>query len=255
MKKLFIIGTGRNGSKLTAYIMTQTTGPECLFGEIHHGLNPIFFKSVYDESITKTDAIRRFKNSRDSAMEGLADIYIEKNHLIVPILEQVLQAYEDAMFLYVPRYPKDIIRSLYSRNVYSGQRNIYEDGRLAPNTQDPYHNKWNKVGKFEKVCWYVFTMTKMCTTFLDKLDSSKYYILSYDDFTKDPMTFKDVYEWVGLEFDIDKIKSILGQQQGSSARAASELNFEVNPQKVKGTQHWKDWSEEKNEIYGRFFDK
>ena len=54
----------------------------------------------------------KFKESRDKAINKLDTIYTEKNHLIVPILDCVYEAYPDALFLYVSRCPKDIVRSL-----------------------------------------------------------------------------------------------------------------------------------------------
>lgn len=253
MKKLFIIGTGRNGSKLTGRIVGTSVPDKNRFGEIHHGLNPIFFKSVYDKKISHGDAVNRFKNSRDGAMKGLTGIYVEKNHLIVPILNVVLEAYPDAEFLYVARNPKDIIRSLYSRNVYTGEKNIYEDGRLVPNRQDAYYNKWTTMGKFEKVCWYVYTMVEMITTFINKIGKDNYRIIHYEVFTSDPTTLQHVCDWIGVEYDIDKIKNVLSRQIGSSARSSSELNFKIDIKKIKGTQHWSEWPDKKKKIYRSFF--
>lgn len=251
MKKLFIIGTGRNGSKLTAKVLSTCVQSKCIFGEIHSGLDPKFFMDVY-MGISSAEA---FKKSRDGAMKGVSDIYIEKNHLVVPILNYVLEAYNEAVFLYVSRNPKDIVRSLYSRDVYTGHKNKYENGRLRPNKQDRYYSLWKNMHKFEKVCWYVYTMITMCEVFLNKLPESQYRTISYSSFVVDRCLFKLVFDWLGLDFDIEKINSVLDVQVGSSARSENELNFKINKNKVKNTQHWKDWSEEKINIYMRFFEK
>jgi len=256
MKKLFIIGTGRNGSKLTGKILGTAINKKNRFGEIHHGLKPIFFRDVYLEKISKSNAIRKFKISRDKAIENLSgEIYTEKNHLVVPILECVCEAYPDALFLYVYRYPKDIIRSLYSRNVYTGDKNVYEEGRLEPNKSDKYYKLWANMNKFEKVCWYVSTMMFMCDNFLKNLDNDSYRIISYNDFVKDHSLFVPIFDWLSLDFDIKKIDKILSVQIGSSARSKSELNFKVNNSKIKNTPHWNKWSDKQNEIYRRFFDE
>jgi hypothetical protein len=255
MKKLFIIGTGRNGSKLTGRVLGTAVNKKNRFGEIHHGLDPVFFKDVYHEAISATTAVELFKKSRDKAMKSLDGIYVEKNHLIVPILHQVIKAYPDALFLYVYRYPKDIIRSLYSRDVYTGQSGKYEDGRLTPNKYDPYYTKWDSSGKFEKVCWYVYTMMSMCKEFLSNLPENSYRTISYNDFVIDHLIFKDVFDWLGINFNIEKIDNVFKNQVGSSARSNSELNFKINSNKVKNTKHWRDWSKSKNKIYGEFFDE
>ena len=46
-EKTFIIGTGRNGSKLTGKVLGTAISDNNRFGEIHHGLKPIFFKDAY----------------------------------------------------------------------------------------------------------------------------------------------------------------------------------------------------------------
>lgn len=254
MKKLFIIGAGRNGSKLTGKIIGTSIDLKYRHGEIHHGLDPIFFKNGYMGSMSKEQVVKKFKSSRDEPIKKYSEFYVEKNHLIVPILNQVLAAYPDAMFLYVRRNSKDIIRSLYTRNVYSGLKNKYEDGRLSPNKEDGYYTEWGKFGKFEKVCWYVYTMTKMCEKFLNKLPQDQYKVVAYEDFVKDPSVFKDVFKWLGVRFDLEKIKGVLDIQIGSSARSPKEVGYKiVKPGHFKNAQHWKDWSDKKKAIYRRFF--
>lgn len=250
MKKLWVIGTGRNGSKLTATVLRTATSS--VVGEIHHGLKPIFFKNAYLGNIGNVSYT--FKRSRDKAINEFKDIYIEKNHLVVPILDDVIKAYPDALFLYISRNPKDIVRSYSSRNVYTGEVNVYEEGRLTPHHSDKYYSKWNSMNKFSKSCWYVCTMMKMCDDFLKKLDSKSYRVLPFEDFTTDSSAFEPIFDWFGLDFNIDKVNTVLGTQIGSSARSVDELTFKVDKAKVKNTKHWKDWSDEKREIYNRFFE-
>ena len=253
MRKLFIIGTGRNGSKLVAKIIADSVGSTNVFGEIVGGLEPEFFKNVYLGKIKHSKAVKDFKRSRANIIKGLEVIYVEKNHLIVPVLNIVLEAYPDALFLYVPRNSKDIIRSLYTRKVYENIDSVYEKGRLVPNKKDKYYLVWKNMNKFEKVCWYVYTMTCMCEDFLKSLDKNTYRVLSYEDIVNKPDKFEDIFNWLCFSFNIDSIKNILSVQQGSSARSIEELSFKVNKNKIKNSQHWKDWSAEKNKIYNKTF--
>lgn len=252
MKKLFIIGTGRNGSKLTAKIFSTVTSKH-VFGERHHGLDPIFFKDAYMGKISKQESVRKFKQSRDSAMKNIQDIYIEKNHLIVPILNEVLLAYPDALFLHVTRDPKESVRSFFARNVYTGKNDIYEIARLSPRSESE-KSKWDHFIRFEKACWYIFTMTKMCDSFLYKLPAFQYRIVSYNSFIEDPLLFKPVFDWVGLEFDEGKTKDVLSVQLGSSCRSPSEVSFEISrPDKFTNTPHWENWSDNQKKIFKRYF--
>jgi hypothetical protein len=256
MKKLFIIGTGRNGSKLTGRIISTAVNRSNMFGEIHNNLFPIFFKDAHHGKVSTNEVIKIFKNSRDQAMRNLKEIYVEKNHLVVPILECVKKAYPDALFLYVKRNPRDIIRSLFARGHYSStdKGNIYAEGRLTPNNEDLYNSDWSRFSSFEKVCWYVKKMTEMCEKFLDKLPKSDYNVISYEEIVENPSVLKGVFEWIGLNFDLEAIKGILGKQWGSSARSPKEVNFKiVDEKKFKRTPHWKKWSDEQKEIYRRFF--
>jgi hypothetical protein len=257
MRRVFIIGTGRNGSKLTDRVLSTAVNDSNRFGEIHGGLFPIFFRDAYHGFIPKNDVVARFKQSRDQAMAPLKDFYVEKNHLIVPILNQVKEAYPDALFLYVPRHSKDTVRSFMARNHYSStdRGNVHADGRLTPSIKDPYHSAWGEFSPFEKICWYVSTMTEMCKKFLDKLPNSDYNILPYETLVKQPSMTEDVFSWLDLNFDLEAIESILNRQWGSSARSPEEVDFKIiDEKKFKRTPHWNKWSEEQNEIYGRFFD-
>ena len=256
MKKLFIIGTGRNGSKLTAKVFSTSVNSKHIHGEIHHGLDPIFFKKAYLGQTSKDKIINEFRQSRNKAIKAGNRIYIEKNHLIVPILNQVLEAYPDALFLYVSRNPKDIIRSLNARAVYQNGTTKYDLGRLSPAKNDKYYGVWSTFTKFEKVCWYVSTMMNMCERFIHYLPTYQYRIIAYENFVKNPSVFKEIFEWLELEFNFEKIKGILGTQIGSSARSQKEVSYKIiNKGKFKNTQHWKDWSDERKEIYRRFFGK
>ena len=129
----------------------------------------------------------------------------------------------------------------------------YDLGRLTPNKDNKYFTDWTSMCRFEKVCWYVSTMTAMCTDFLARLDNSSYRIISYDTFVKDHSLFENVFNWLDLNFDINKIDKVFSKQIGSSARSKSELNFEVNERKIKNTKHWKNWSDKKKDMYIKFF--
>ena len=251
MKKFFIIGTGRNGSKLTAKVLEYGVGNNNIFGEIHNGLDPVFFKKVYNNTIYREKAVEMFKESRNMAMHDLDGVYVEKNHLIVPILDCVLSAYPDAQFLYVKRNSRDVVRSCYYRDFYkSKDKSIYALGRLSPNNFDA----WGKLSRFGKVCWYVYEMTKMCENFLKKIKVDSYRVIQYEDFHCNTIIFKDIFEWIGIPFNLHHIKKLLSKQYGSSARAKHEVGFEIlYPEKFKNSQHWKDWSKDKKEIFRNFF--
>lgn len=240
MKKLFIIGTGRNGSKLTGKVIGTVVDIKNRFGEIHHGLKPIFFKDVYMGKIPKDDAVKRFKKSRDRAMKS-REIYTEKNHLIVPMLDQVYEAYPDALFLYVERDPKRIVGSFMSRSTYkdSEKNNPYGQGRLEPNKNDPFFNKWSTMSRLEKVCWYVYTMRNMIEKFLDKLKEDAYYVIKYEDFCKDRAQFRPVIEWLGFDYDAPKVKAVFSVKYGTKSKYPP----------------FDKWSDGDKEAYKRFFDE
>jgi hypothetical protein len=255
MKKIFIIGTGRNGSKLCAKVLSTAINDSNIFGEVHSGLMPKFFKDAYHGLISKSEVVRRFKQSRDHSMRDAKGFYVEKNHLIVPILDQIKEAYPDALFIYVDRYSKDIVRSFLARDTYSGTKTgMYEEGRLTPAKDDPYFYEWNNFSQFEKICWYVDVMKKMCIEGLDKMPSSDYIRISYELMVAQPNELAELFFWLDLTCDFNKIEEILSRQWGSSARSPEEVGFRViDEKKFKRTPHWGEWSEEQNEAYRRFF--
>ena len=244
MTTLFIIGTGRNGSKVSAHCLSANLKSKetDLHGEIHGGINPLWFKKCYKGKIDKGSIINTFKKSRDEEINKCKEIYIEKNHLLVPILNEINEIYPDAKFLYIPRNPKDIIRSYAARNPYKPEKmtGTYGEGRLTPRNDDPIMPEWKTWNNFEKSIWYVYEMTRMINEFLETIPKKQYKLLSYEQFTSKPSSFRKIYNWLKLDYDLKKIKDVLNAPIGSSCKDKAP--------------HWLDWTDEQKNIYDRFFD-
>ncbi|GAG88010.1 unnamed protein product, partial [marine sediment metagenome] len=113
---------------------------------------------------------------------------------------------------------------------------------------------WNNFSQFEKICWYVDVMKKMCINGLDKMPSNDYIRVSYELMVTQPIELGELFSWLDLPCDFNKIEEVLNRQWGSSARSPEEVDFKIiNEKKFKRTPHWDTWSEGQNEVYGRFF--
>ena len=224
ISKLFIIGTGRNGSKLAAHCMTANLSSKStdLHGEIHGGLDPAWFLYCYQRIFDADIIAAKFKESRDAEIAECEKIYIEKNHLIVPILNIIRgRCYSDAKFLYIERNPADIVRSLANRDPYvpSNMNNEYGRGRLRPISGNQYRGEWDSYwNNFDKTCWYVFEVIKMIDLFMPTVDSKNLRVLSYNDMVHHTEKFEEVYDWAGLDYDLNKIKKVLSKPIGTSCK-------------------------------------
>lgn len=232
MKKVFIIGTGRNGSKLLA-AMLETGSNAVLYGENHDGPEPRWFKEIYEGKGDLKGRMVRFKDIRGLRFKDDQGVYVEKNHLLAPILKQLPKLWPEAKFLYLKRNSRSVIRSFVERNWYSEEdlAGEYGKGRLVPK-KGP--KKWAKKSTFEKCCWLYFEYSRMLEEFFKQIDDDHIRIVKYKQLSNDAY-MKAIFNWCEIaDFNEFKLIDIRKQQFGT---------------KTENTPKYKDWSDEWKTIY------
>jgi hypothetical protein len=219
--KCFIIGTGRNGSKLLSNVLSLGYNIS-LYGEVEKGPYPEFYKSCYEGNLIKDEIKRYWKFTRDLRMENSKEIYLEKNHLIVPILDIVNECYPDSKFIFLKRNEKDTVASFMGKGTYSETDvGSYANGRLVP-IKGIHKDFWNTYTREQKITWLVREYKTMCERFLMGIDSTKRSILlNYENLTYKNIQIsllQYIYNWIGIKrFDENKIQATLQTQFGTSA--------------------------------------
>jgi hypothetical protein len=213
-----MIGTGRNGSKLLTEILSLGTNIS-KFGEVGEGPYPEFYKLAYEGTL-KHKAIKTiWLNYRLERMKESKEIYLEKNHLIVPILNTVNECFPNSKFIRLRRDHDETFRSFMNRPTYeeSELSGSYGRGRLIPRKNSAYYANWDKKNKGVKVEWLINEYDDMCDNFLIRISSNRYRSVWYRNKIFDIHVMKSLYEWIGIKgYDEEKIKEIMKIQLGTS---------------------------------------
>lgn len=154
INKYFIISTGRTGTKFLAkffnqidnVLATHEPNPDFLNLAINYARNKIDKRTVTN----KLELYRR-PLARKVNREG-KDIYVESNNRLFSLIEPLSTVYNNFKIIHIIRDGRDYVRSGMSRDWYT--QNDCEP-RLKANMfkDDPYFDLWDKMSRFEKICW------------------------------------------------------------------------------------------------------
>ncbi len=162
---IFIISTGRTGTHFFTHYFNNN------FNNIYAVHEPE--KDVFDlnnsflkNEITQRRAGKMYKEFRSEIYTYLKDNgitnYVESNNnlsYLIPVLRNEFKNYK---IIYIKRDGRDTVRSMFSKTTkgkWVGEVPIISDkdprNRLKPTflKNDPYADKWDKMDRFEKICW------------------------------------------------------------------------------------------------------
>jgi len=236
MNKVFLIGTGRNGSKLLASCLGTGNNVK-VYGEAgDDGPNPGWYKELYSGIGNFDDRMVKFKGIREKRFQDDI-VYVEKSHLIVPILLGILRNWPDAKFIYLKRNSKQVIRSFLERNWYAKKdmEGEYGKGRLVPISNE--EKFLNDMENIEQCCWLFYEYTRMIVEFKEACPNKQFLEIKYSDLIdKDnPNYLKSVFKWCGInDFNEFKVLSCQSKIYGTA---------------TEDTPKFKDWAKSWKTIY------
>ena len=87
------------------------------------------------------------------------NIYIESNHLLYGVIDLVTELFPNSKVIWIIRDPRSWVRSALSAGAYHlygiwDWDSINLSIRAYNFPDDPDRNRWKKMSKFEKYCWY-----------------------------------------------------------------------------------------------------
>lgn len=248
INKYFIISTGRTGTKFLAKFFNEIGNSIAV-----HEPNPDFLKLAInyaqnqvkkEEAKEKLDLYRRplAKKMKRSSFNN----YIESNNRLFSLIKPLTDVYENLEIIHIVRDGRDYVRSGMSRDWYTPNDN---ELRLKSSmfSDDPYFNIWDKMSRFEKICWR-----------WQKKDNFIYEDLKkVENFIR--IKFRDIFNSKDHN-GLFKIADYVGISKTKTAKMIDEMiNEKVNNNKKYEIPRWPEWSKNKrkkfNQIAGKHMNK
>lgn len=149
MKKFFILALGRSGTNFLAELLSKDTNA-LIFHEPYEDDKRILFyryAGVFDVVLDKM-LKERFSHLIPPASCG--KIYGEVNSYLRYEVDW-LRANITQNLVFLTRDGRDFVKSCYVRHTFTSHD---PQQSIIPKDDDPYAEKWQKLDRFEKLCWY-----------------------------------------------------------------------------------------------------
>lgn len=158
---VFVLGTGRCGTKTLARMLTQIEG--C---RVDHERPPPLLSEVTDfvrERTTENQLIEVLHGTRSTDAIGGARVSGESNQRLSFILPTLHKAFPNARYLWMVRDGRDNVASIHHRRWYDPNearvREPYHrpsaENRIAgPDMHDMTPDEWARLDAFGRCCWY-----------------------------------------------------------------------------------------------------
>lgn len=188
MRALFILSTGRTGSKMLAELLNLSDRITAV-----HELKPRLFglrKDVYDSGRFDDPAIvneilsgERLKVYWKAAREG--NVLVDSSPFLSFFAPALEVTFPHSRFLFMHRRPREFVRSGMRRGWYCDHPN--DSVRLIPKPDSEEYEIWEAWTQFEKICWLWKEYNSVCLNLYDGLPDSRKLILPCADFWGEPI--------------------------------------------------------------------
>jgi len=228
---VFVVSTGRTGTKFIANFFNQF---DDIFSK--HEPDPDLLKlgnNYATNRVSATKAVKIFSSTRKIILNQLFklnyDRYLESNNRLYSLIPIIKQSIPNSKFIHIVRDGRDVVRSGMSRNYYESN-DPFPRIKATDFPQDPWYSKWNKMSRFEKVCWW----WQKKDNFIRKSVQNDYSItLKFENIfngKEDYPGMKKLAEFIGVS-----LKNI---------PLENRMNNKCNSTKQYSIPHWKNWTDE-----------
>jgi len=238
IKKVFIVSTGRTGTKFLARFLNQFEDCYCF-----HEPKPDFLKMAikYTHNDISTARVRkkilqnRLPFLRDTKRKD-CEFFIESNNRYFSLLKPLKEVFPKARIIHIIRDGRDYVRSGMNRDWYTEQDS--EDRLKASDfPQDPCYIDWDEMSRFAKICWrwqkkdgFIYEAIK---------DMENVLTLKFREIFHKPDNpgLDRLIDFIGLdEKEAEKLKNL-------------HINNKVNASPEHTISHWKNWSSERKQKF------
>lgn len=234
-KLLFITGMGRSGTQLISSLLDRTA------------LTKVYHEPNFSEDVATMEEMRRYPDRADKYWNQFRSLEVYKRWLSEPEkpfygevngtiryqVPAIKKLYPQAKLMLMVRDGRGVVRSImgwpqfYSR----GSKGAYA---LAPLPGDPFGGEWDRMSRFEKICWswretHEFLIGCIPETHRLKLER----------ITSDYSYFEEHFiKNIGVHISYEMWLSVVSVR---SKNATSSYRF----------PHWDDWGRERKVTFKR----
>lgn len=242
---VFILSTGRSGSKFLASLLNATPNAAAF-----HEPRPTL-QYFSDYAYHHQDEENVLTNMIDAArMESILDvfikdkIYVESNQCLTFFAPFIARCFGGAKFVHVVRHPGDFVRSAVRKGWHRND-SIWEAGRVKMADSD----RWDKMDQVEKLGWVWVTTNRFIDRFKERIEPRRSLTLKFEDLVNEVGAVKKLLEFACAgDIDSGKIKEM---------QAARINEFFIHPgeppnmKKVVNFPCYVDWDKEMKAKLGR----
>jgi len=219
---VFILSTGRSGSKAIAKMIDQHKDAECYHDTFTH-LNTWSCDYLYDKS--KKEVIKNKLLSLYNATSlGQGKIFGQSDQKIAPLVPILTELFPTAKFIWLIRDPYEFVNSGYARGWFDNSEFGYPKNEkeffkkeVTPSRFDAYHrcsgvkvgafteDEWRIMTAFERICWYWSYWNDLIETNLETLPKKLHLKVKLEELQQQ----KDsILEFVGLPSNSYKAEKV-----------------------------------------------
>lgn len=150
-KLFFLLSIGRSGTKWLADLLN--IAPRALV--VHEPfIETIPHQEAFNDPMKAENYISKFRKREIWLRINTLDVcvYGEVNSFLRRHCESLKRAFPNAVLMHIVRDGRDVVRSMYSRETMMPR--AYDTKRICPKENDPWRDQWQKMSRFEKLCWY-----------------------------------------------------------------------------------------------------
>ena len=233
----FILSAGRSGTKFLANLLNLCPTAFVAHEPVRNDVKS-YRQAFYNENksykyinhFRKKEIYYRIRKKK-------IKIYGEVNGVLNRHYKALEKSFSNSntKFFHLVRDGRDVVRSIMSRKSFAddGYKGAYTG--ITPKNGDPYKNKWIKMSKFEKICWYWNTENK----YLDKNISNR---LNFEQIISDYSYLKEkLLNPLGLELS-EKIWE-------DEIKKPKNITIEYK------IPHWKEWTKRRTYTFNNICDE
>lgn len=151
MRFFFITGLGRSGSAFLAHLLNLD--PKALvqhepFREDYLHL-PLGYYGGAQQSVA--GYVRERRQLVERKLDAGVAIYGEVNSLLRYFTDELREAFDDPVQLFVVRNGRSYVKSAFVRTVYT-EESLH--AHILPKDDDPWVSCWRDFDRFARLCWY-----------------------------------------------------------------------------------------------------
>ncbi len=229
-KPVFVLSTGRTGTKLLTTILSHDPGLMIAHKphpELTHYANMAYQQDGDGRNLEYMIDACRYESIRDCYL--LEKRYVETNNRITYFCHQLAELYPRSKFVHLERDVYAFVASGFSRNWYTYQK-LFDEGRITPKPGSKWD--WESLSQVEKITWLWLETNAFIKEFAKKLDPARSFYLSSESLYSSAEDVKSLLDFLDIEsIDIATIrKSLKRPVNAQPSRKRKHLSDEQRDQ-------------------------